>query len=136
MPCYEMVCPECDWVAENTCSIADRNTPFACEMCDCAEMKRITSAGRPIGIMPSKPLVLPSIGRTFRTPGELRKYQKDNPHLQMSEGNDSTWTNHKDRAANMADKRAREMGYRDAADRGQTRKRERAREAELTSARK
>jgi hypothetical protein len=66
--------------------------------------------------MPSKPLTIKQIGRSFESPAELRQYQKENPQAQIIAPDSKQWKNKVSRVRKNANNRAKKAGYRDLED--------------------
>jgi hypothetical protein len=91
---YEIRCPECG-----------------------GSTQIITRAVATIGPMPSKPLTIKQIGRSFESAGEYRTWQRENPDLQILDNNGSKWKNKKDKVREFANQRCKKAGYNDLEDR-------------------
>lgn len=82
-----------------------------------------------VGPMPSKPLVVAQVGKTFESGSEWRDYQRKNPDCQILSADSAAWRKHRDAAAEKANARARKAGYRDLEDRKVKRKKEKDKRA-------
>ena len=77
-----------------------------------------------IGPMPSKPLVVKQIGRSFESAGEWRDYQRENPGCQVLSADSTAWKKHQDTVKEKVEVTSRKMGYRDFEHRSAHRKKE------------
>ncbi len=93
----------------------------------------IISAVPVIGAMPSKPIVIDQIGQTFTSEAEKRAYFAKRPDRTLVDPNDSAFINHKDLARERAEKKAKQMGFRDVEDRRTRKKRELKRRREISN---
>ena len=116
MPMYDFKCPDgCGYFNDIFVPLAQHGKT-TCPECG-ALMTTVISEVALVGPMPSKPLVVAQVGRSFESGAEWRDYQRKNP--------DSTaWRKHRDKAAEKAEATARKMGYRDLADKKTKRRKE------------
>lgn len=116
MPLYVARCPE-HGEFETFLSLAEREkTGLLC--IECAQESRVViQPVRTIGPMPSKPLVIDQIGRSFTSQSEMRQYFKKHPDRRIVENNSQDFINHRDSARAKADKKAKQLGFNDVEDR-------------------
>lgn len=69
-----------------------------------------------IGPMPSKPLRVDQIGRTFESNSELREYQRQNGDVEILSSTGDKWRKHKDIVRTKAESKAQQQGFRDLDD--------------------
>lgn len=126
MPLYVFRCDDCGGELEESLPVSEASASFPCE-CG-GQLERIITPVATIGVTWSKPLALPSIGKTFETNRQYRDYaaQQAAQGVVAVEGNDGAWRKMKDRAREGADKVAQSMGWKDHEHRGQERKKEKA----------
>jgi len=128
MPMYDFKCPEgCGYFNDIFVPLAQHGKT-TCTECG-ALMSTVIGDVALIGPMPSKPLVVKQVGRTFESGAEWRDYQRKNPDCQIVSSDSSEWRKHRDTVAEKAEARARKMGYRDHADRKAKRKKDKAKRA-------
>ena len=123
MPFYDFKCPDgCGYFHDIFVPLAEHGSTTCPE---CASlMLTIIGEVATIGPMPSKPLVVGQVGRTFESGSDWREYQRDNPDCEILSSDSSAWRKHRDKAAEKAEARARKGGYRDLADKKARRKKE------------
>ena len=115
MPLYDFRClAGCGYFNDIIVSIEDR-TKVRCPTCNGA-MRTVVSAVALIGPMPSKPLVVNQVGRTFHSNAEWNEYQRSNPGCEIVSASSSAWREHKDKARSKAESKAKSQGYRDLED--------------------
>jgi len=125
MPMYDFKCPDgCGYFHDIFVPLAQHGKT-TCPECG-ALMSTVISEVALIGPMPSKPLVVKQVGKTFESGAEWREYQRKNPDCQIVSADSSEWRNHRDKVAAKADARARKMGFRDFEDRKNQRKKDKA----------
>ena len=125
MPMYDFKCPAgCGYFHDIFVPLAQHGKT-TCPECG-ALMSTVISEVALIGPMPSKPLVVKQVGKTFESGAEWREYQRKNPDCQIVSADSSEWRNHRDKVAAKADARARKMGFRDFEDRKNQRKKDKA----------
>ena len=96
MPLYDVKCRyDCGYFHDLMAAIDDRYE-IRCPECG-GSTQIITRAVATIGPMPSKPLTIKQIGRSFESAGEYRTWQRENPDLQILDNNGSKWKNKKDK---------------------------------------
>jgi hypothetical protein len=66
--------------------------------------------------MPSKPLQLDQIGRSFTSNSELREYKQTHPEAIFLNKGDREWDEHYTDVRNRAEKTVKRMGFRDVED--------------------
>ena len=80
MPFYDFKCPSgCGYFGDIFVPLSEHGTTTCTECGDVLET--VISEVALIGPMPSKPLVMKQLGRTFESGSEWRQYQRDNPLL-------------------------------------------------------
>ena len=117
MPIYDIACDssqECGYFEDVVISLADLDDAV-CPSC-AGPIRRLLRPVRTIGPMPSKPLTIKQIGRSFESAGELRKYQKDNPDVQLLSPDSKKWRDKVSRVREKANNCAKNQGYRDLED--------------------
>lgn len=125
MPMYDFKCPDgCGYFHDIFVPLAQHGKT-TCPECGVL-MSTVISEVALIGPMPSKPLVVKQVGKTFESGAEWREYQRKNPDCQIVSADSSEWRNHRDKVAAKADARARKMGFRDFEDRKNQRKKDKA----------
>ena len=124
MPVYDFKCPDgCGYFHDIYVPLSDHGTT-TCPEC-AAVMTTVISEVALVGPMPSKPLVVDQVGRTFESGAEWRQYQRENPDCEILSSDSTAWRKHRDKVAEKAEARARKGGYRDLADKKERRKKER-----------
>ena len=114
MPLYDFKCnKDCGYFEDMFIPLA-RKDEARCPDCGGTITTRIGSVA-PIGPMPSKPLRVDHIGRTFTSNAEFRQYQRENSDCAILSADSTEWRNHVDRAREKAEKTAKKKGYRDLA---------------------
>jgi len=117
MPVYAAQCEECGWEEDDFFVPLQDYDVLGVRCPECGEWaKRIILPVATIGPMPSKPLVVDQVGRTFDSSKQLREYMDQNPNAKVLSKNDSEWKAHKDWARNKCEARAKARGYDDHAD--------------------
>tara|TARA_R110002020_G_scaffold366621_5_gene578646 strand:+ start:293 stop:727 length:435 start_codon:yes stop_codon:yes gene_type:complete len=122
MPTYSGRCDE-HGEFEDLMKIKDyiRAGGLTCPICE-KRATTIINAVPTIGAMPSKPLRVDQIGQTFHSEAEKRAYFKRHPDRVFVDPNDSSFTKHRDLAAEKAELAAKKLGYNDHEDRKTTEK--------------
>lgn len=128
MPLYDFRCDTgCGYFEDMLIPLA-RLDDAVCPDCQGDITIRI-GAVMTIGPMPSKPLRIGQVGRSFESSSELREYKKKNPNSEIIDAGSSEWRSHVDRAREKAEATAVRRGYRDLAQqkekRGQEKRKER-----------
>ena len=124
MPFYDFKCPEgCGYFNDIFVPLAEHGST-TCPECSTLLTTVISEVGL-IGPMPSKPLVVEQVGRTFESGSEWRQYQRENPDCEILSSDSTAWRKHRDKVVDKAEARARKGGYRDLADKKERRKKER-----------
>tara|TARA_Y100001972_G_C7641605_1_gene322396 strand:+ start:530 stop:943 length:414 start_codon:yes stop_codon:yes gene_type:complete len=128
MPLYDFRCKgECGYYTDMFIPLAEVDNAV-CPDCQ-GEISIRIGAVMTIGPMPSKPLKISHVGRSFESASEYRDYQRNNPDCAILEANSTEWRKHVDVAREKAEKTAKRRGYRDLADqrekRGLERKKQR-----------
>ena len=115
MPMYDLRClADCGYFYDVYLPLAEYGNA-KCPSC-AGPMRTALRAVATVGPMPSKPLVIDHIGRTFHSRGEWNEYQRQNPDVQILSAESNHWKNHRDKVRNIANDKARKQGYRDLAD--------------------
>lgn len=94
---------------------------LTCPICEKSAVT-IIKAVPTIGAMPSKPLRIDQIGKTFYSEAEKRAYFRERPDRVLVDPNDSSFVKHRDLAAEKAELAAKKLGYNDHEDRKTTEK--------------
>ena len=128
MPLYDFHCKgECGYYTDMFIPLAEVDNAV-CPDCQ-GEISIRIGAVMTVGPMPSKPLKVSHVGRSFESASEYRDYQRNNPDCAILEANSTEWRKHVDVAREKAEKTAKRRGYRDLADqrekRGLERKKQR-----------
>ena len=124
MPVYDFKCPDgCGYFHDIYVPLSEHGTT-TCPECS-AVMTTVISEVALVGPMPSKPLVVEQVGRTFESGAEWRQYQRENPDCEILSSDSTAWRKHRDKVAEKAEARARKGGSRDLADKKARRKKER-----------
>jgi len=127
MPLYDFRCNGgCGYFADMFIPLADIDNAV-CPECQAGITIRI-GAVMTIGPMPSKPLKISQVGRSFESASEYRDYQRQNPDCAIIDAGSSEWRKHVDTAREKAEKTAKRRGYRDLNDQHQKRGLERRKE--------
>jgi len=128
MPMYDFKCPDgCGYFNDIYVPLSQHGKT-TCPECD-ALMTTVIGDVALIGPMPSKPLVVGQVGRTFESGKDWRDYQRNNPDCRIVSAGSTEWRKHRDAVAEKADARAKKAGYRDFADKKARRKKENAKRA-------
>jgi len=128
MPMYDFKCPEgCGYFNDIFVPLSQHGKT-TCPECN-ALMTTVIGDVALIGPMPSKPLVVGQVGRTFESGKDWREYQRNNPDCRIVSAGSTEWRKHRDVVAEKADARAKKAGYRDFADKKARRKKENAKRA-------
>lgn len=125
MPMYDFKCPDgCGYFNDIFVPLSEHGKT-TCPECH-ALMSTVISEVALIGPMPSKPLVVKQVGRTFESSSEWRDYQRANPDCQIVSADSQQWRKHRDLVVEKAEAKAKKAGYRDLADKKDRRKKEKA----------
>tara|TARA_R110002110_G_scaffold162785_4_gene362270 strand:- start:7824 stop:8240 length:417 start_codon:yes stop_codon:yes gene_type:complete len=128
MPFYDFKCPDgCGYFADIFVPLAQHGKT-TCPECD-SLLTTIISEVALVGPMPSKPLVVDQIGRSFENGSDWRQYQKENPGFEILSAKSSAWEKHKAKARDKVEATARRQGFRDWEDKKQHRKKDKAKRA-------
>lgn len=117
MPVYDIACDsaqECGHFEDVVISLRDLDTA-GCPACG-GPIRRLPRPVRTVGPMPSNPLTIKQIGRSFESAGELRQYQKENPDVQILSPDSKKWRDKVSGVREKANQRAKNQGYRDLED--------------------
>lgn len=115
MPLYDVRCTDgCGYFNDIFAVLAEANK-ISCPSCGKPVVRLIRPVAT-VGPMPSKPLRVDQIGRTFESNEELRDYQRKNGDVEILSSSSNKWQKHKDTARNKAEKRAKQQGFRDLDD--------------------
>lgn len=110
MPIYDMRCPEGDgYYPDIICSIKMRHQQ-ACPACG-EFLVIVPPPISVVGPMPSKPLKIDQIGRSFESNEELRQYKRENPNARFQ--NKQEFRKHKDEVRERCERSARRQGFTD-----------------------
>lgn len=113
MPLYDYYCAACDVHDETFVALADYD-PNGLPCPDCgAQAKRGVPAVLTVGPMPSKPLTIKQIGRSFESNGELRRYKAEHPEARFVEPSSREWRTHVDKTREKCEASAKRHGFRD-----------------------
>ena len=128
MPMYDFKCVgDCGYFEDMFVLLADRDD-VVCPEC-AGPLSTVIRAVPVIGPMPSKPLVVKQVGRTFESNAEWRKYQADNPGCQIQSADSKSWQDHVDAVRNKVEATSKKMGYRDFKHRSESTKTEKLKKA-------
>jgi putative FmdB family regulatory protein len=123
MPMYDLKCPDgCGYFNDIFVPLSEHGKT-KCTECG-ATLTTVISAVALVGPMPSKPLVVKQVGKTFESGAEWRAYQRENPDCEMVSADSLKWRKHRDLVVEKAEARAKKAGYRDLADKKVRRKKE------------
>jgi len=117
MPVYDIACAsaqECGHFSDVIIPLAKLDEAV-CPSC-AGPIRRLPRPVRTVGPMPSKPLTIKQIGRSFESASELRQYQKENPDAQIVAPNSKQWREKVASVRADCQKQARDEGYRDLED--------------------
>tara|TARA_R110002020_G_scaffold457273_1_gene674136 strand:- start:47 stop:463 length:417 start_codon:yes stop_codon:yes gene_type:complete len=125
MPFYDFKCPDgCGYFADIFVPLAEHGKT-TCPECQSLLVTVISEVAL-VGPMPSKPLVVKQIGKSFDNGADWRQYQKENPGFEILSAESKAWDNHKTKAREKVEATAKRQGYRDLADKQQQRKKDKA----------
>ena len=128
MPVYDFKCPAgCGYFNDVFVPLAQHGKT-ECPECS-AVLTTVISEVALIGPMPSKPLVVKQIGKSFESESAWKKYQRENPDSAVVSADSQQWKKHRDAVREKADARSRKMGYRDFEHRSAHRKKEKAKQS-------
>jgi len=131
MPLYEGECRQGCGRFEDVMKVHEYEADgLICPECGLAA-RTIISAAPTVGPMPSKPLVIDQIGKSFTSRAEMRRYFAARPDRKIVDPNDSSFTNLKDHAHAQADASAKKLGFTDHEDRGRRIKAEAAKKQKI-----
>tara|TARA_Y100000361_G_C11125888_1_gene325901 strand:- start:817 stop:1209 length:393 start_codon:yes stop_codon:yes gene_type:complete len=112
MPLYDVRCTNgCGYFNDVFVLLKDSDK-ISCPSCGKPVVRLIRPVAT-VGPMPSKPLRVDQIGRTFESNEELRDYQRKNGDVEILSSSSNKWLKHKDIARNKAENRAKKQGFRD-----------------------
>ena len=117
MPVYDIACDsmqECGHFEDVIIPLAELDDAI-CPSCG-GPIRRLPRPVRTVGPMPSKPLTIKQIDRSFESPAELRQYQKENPDAQILSPDSKQWKAKVARVRADAQQQAKKAGYRDLED--------------------
>lgn len=135
MPVYIAECNACGWFDDNVFVSLANYDPAGIPCRECGAMaRRVIAPVMTVGIKPSQPLVVEQIGETFETNADLRRWERENPGKEIVSAADPKWTNFKDKVRAKAERRARQVGYKDLDERLRLQKKETQRRKELGDA--
>jgi putative FmdB family regulatory protein len=125
VPIYDFKCPEgCGYFNDIVVPLAEHGKT-TCPECG-ALMSTVISEVALIGPMPSKPLVVGQIGKSFESGSEWREYQRKNPDCAIVSADSKQWKDHHHMARSKAERKAKKQGYNDLEHKRKTRKKEKA----------
>lgn len=128
MPVYDFKCPDgCGYYSDIYVPLSEHGTT-TCPDCN-KVMETVIGPVVTIGPMPSKPLVVKQVGRSFESDREWKAYQRDNPDCAIVSADSNAWREHRDTAYAKAEATARKQGYNDLEHKHTTRKKEKAKKA-------
>jgi putative FmdB family regulatory protein len=128
MPIYDFKClGDCGFFHDIIVSLQEKEQ-IICPSCE-GQMRTIISAVATIGPMPSKPLVVKQVGKSFDSVGEWNKYQREHPDVEILSAGSDKWQKHKDTVREKAESRAKQHGFRDFEDRQTQRTKRKAKRA-------
>tara|TARA_R100000306_G_C4309418_1_gene109354 strand:- start:190 stop:618 length:429 start_codon:yes stop_codon:yes gene_type:complete len=117
MPLYEGECNSGCGRFEDVLTVQEyTDKGLICPECS-GKARTVLFAAPTVGPMPSKPLVIEQIGRTFSSRTEERRYFEQNPGRTVVAPNDAAFINHRDKAREKAESKAKLLGFRDHDDR-------------------
>ena len=115
MPLYDVRCVSgCGYFNDVFVLLKDADK-IICPSCS-KPVVRLVRPVATVGPMPSKPLRVDQIGRTFESNSELKEYQRQNGDVEILSSTSNKWQQHKDTARTKAEKRAKSQGFRDLDD--------------------
>jgi putative FmdB family regulatory protein len=115
MPTYDFRCNHGCGHFEDVFVLLSELDTVVCPSCD-QDMTRLVRSVATVGPMPSKPLVVNQVGRTFHSRADWNKYQRANPDVEILSASSQAWRNHRDTAQGKAEAKARQRGFRDLED--------------------
>jgi|TARA_R110001592_G_scaffold108679_1_gene303534 putative FmdB family regulatory protein len=125
MPFYDFKCPDgCGYFEDIFVPLAEHGKT-TCPECS-SLLTTVISEVALVGPMPSKPIVIKQVGKSFETGSAYRQYQRENPGFEVVSENSSTWQKHHHKAREKAEAKARKQGYRDFEAKQVHRKKEKA----------
>lgn len=125
MPVYDFKCPKgCGYYQDIYVPLSEHGST-TCPDCS-AVMETVIGPVATIGPMPSKPLVVAQVGRSFESDREWKKYQRDNPDCAIVSADSNAWRDHRDKAYAKAEATARKQGYNDLEHKRAVRKKDKA----------
>ena len=128
MPYYDFKCPKgCGYYPDVYVPLKEHGTT-TCPSCS-AVLETVISEVALIGPMPSKPLVVSHIGKTFESNSEFNEYQRKNPGWDILSPDSNAWKDHRDAAQEKAERTAKRQGYNDLEHKRSVRKEEKAKKA-------
>jgi len=130
MPMYDFKCPDgCGYFPDIYVPLAEHGKT-ACPECG-AVMSTVITEVALVGPMPSKPLVVGQVGRSFESGSEWRQYQRDNPDCAIVSSDSNAWRDHRDKAYAKAEAKAKQSGYNSLEHKRRERRKEKAKKAGL-----
>lgn len=125
MPFYDFKCPDgCGYFNDIFVPLAEHGKT-TCPECQ-GLLTTVIGDVATIGPMPSKPLVVNQIGRSFDNGADWRQYQNENPGFEILSADSSAWEKHKTKVREKVEATARRQGFRDLEDRRQQKKKDKA----------
>ena len=128
MPVYDFKClGDCGFFHDIIVSLKEKES-IICPSCE-GPLRTVISAVPTIGPMPSKPLVVKQVGKSFDSLGAWNKYQRENPDVEILSAQSDKWRKHTDTVREKAEARAKSHGFRDFEDCQAQRKKRKAKRA-------
>jgi len=116
MPMYDFQClGDCGYFSDVVLSLAEKDE-VTCSSCG-GSLRTVIRAVATIGPMPSKPLVVNQVGKSFDSLASWNKYQRENPDVEILSSSSDAWQKHKDTVRVKAESKAKKAGFRDLEDR-------------------
>mgnify|MGYP003627445083 CR=1 FL=1 len=115
MPLYDVRCTDsCGYFNDVFVLLADIDK-IICPSCS-KPVVRLVRPVATIGPMPSKPLRVDQIGRSFESASDWRDYQQKNGDVEILSATGNKWRAHKDIVRTKAESKAKAQGFRDLED--------------------
>ena len=116
MPVYDFQClGDCGYFSDVILSLSEKDKA-TCPSCG-GSLQTVIRAVATIGPMPSKPLVVNQVGKSFDSQASWNKYQRENPDVEILSSSSDAWKKHKDAVRVKAEGKAKKAGFRDLEDR-------------------
>ena len=112
MPVYDFKCPDgCGYFNDIFVPLSEHGKT-TCNSCG-ALLETVISEVALVGPMPSKPLVVDQVVRSFESTSEFNEYQRKNPDCAVVSADSTHWRQHKDAAREKVESRAKRQGFKD-----------------------